>query len=216
MITTSTRQDVSTTATTTGAANLGVAEATRTGVFPHPELDYESPSARGTRYAGAALRLSLGSVFLWAFLDKTFALGFSTGRNPETGIVDVMGEAAWLNGASPTEGFLTYGTSGPFAGFFQGFAGAAWADALFMLGLLGIGLALIAGIGVRVAAVSGAAMMIMMWSAALWPENHPFMDDHIVYAIALGLVAFMGAGRTWGFGKQWERLPLVTRHGWLK
>lgn len=188
----------------------------KAGRLAHPELDYESTSAKGTRIAGALLRLSLGWVFLWAFLDKTFALGFSTGRDGETGLVDRMGDAAWINGGSPTEGFLSFGTKGPLADFYQGFAGAAWADALFMIGLLGIGLALVLGIGTRVAAVSGAAMMIFMWSAALWPENNPFMDDHIVYAIALALVAFMGAGRTWGLGKTWERLPVVARHGWLK
>jgi thiosulfate dehydrogenase [quinone] large subunit len=195
----------------------GAAVGTRTGVFTHPEMDYESPASKGTRYTAAALRLSLGWVFLWAFLDKTFALGFHTGRNDETGAVDYLGDAAWINGASPTEGFLSFGTKGPFAEFFQGFAGAAWADWLFMLGLLGIGTALILGIGTRIAAICGATMLVLMYAAsAIWPENNPFMDDHIVYAIALGLLAFLSAGRTWGLGKVWERLPIVARHSWLK
>jgi len=190
---------------------------TGTGVFTHPEMDYESPTAKGTRYAAALLRISLGWVFLWAFIDKTFALGFGTGRNPETGVVDYLGDAAWLNGGSPTEGFLSHGTKGPFADFFQSFAGAGWADFGFMLGLLGIGTALILGIGIRIAAVSGATMLLLMWAAsAIWPDNNPLVDDHIVYAIALGLLAFLSAGRTWGLGKVWERIPFVARHGWLK
>ena len=49
-----------------------------------------------------------------------------------------------------------------------------------MIGLLGIGLALMLGIGMRVAVVSGVAMLVMMWSAYLAPENNPFMDDHLV------------------------------------
>ena len=204
-------------ANTRPEATSGRAANTGTGVFTHPELDYETPTAKGTRYAAAVLRISLGWVFLWAFLDKTFALGFGTGRNGETGVVDYFGDAAWINGGSPTEGFLSFGTKGPFAEFFQSFAGAAWADALFMLGLLGIGAALILGIGIRIAAVSGATMLLGMWAAsAIWPDNNPFMDDHIVYAIALGLLAFIGAGRTWGLGKMWERTPFVGRHGWLK
>ena len=204
-------------ANTRPEATIDRATKTGTGVFTHPELDYEAPTAKGTRYAAAVLRISLGWVFLWAFLDKTFALGFGTGRNDETGVVDYLGDAAWINGGSPTEGFLSFGTKGPFAEFFQGFAGAPWADAVFMIGLLGIGVALILGIGVRIAAVSGATMLLGMWAAsAIWPDNNPFMDDHIVYAIALGLLAFIGAGRTWGLGKVWERIPFVARHGWLK
>ena len=34
-----------------------------------------------------------------------------------------------------------------------------------MIGLAGIGIALLLGIGMRVAAVSGAALYLMMWSA---------------------------------------------------
>jgi thiosulfate dehydrogenase [quinone] large subunit len=176
----------------------------------------ESPRQRWARYTAATIRLSLGWTFLWAFLDKTFALGFATGKDAATGAVDYFGPAAWINGASPTEGFLSFGTSGPLAGFYQGLAGNAVVDWLFMVGLLGIGLALMLGIGMRIAAVSGALMLLMMWSAALLPANNPFMDDHIVYALALGLLALLGAGKTWGLGKQWERLPLVQKHGWLK
>ena len=75
----------------------------RHGASTHPELDYEPPAAKAFRYVAAALRLSLGWVFMWAFLDKTFALGFGTGRDGETGVVDRFGDAAWINGGSPTE-----------------------------------------------------------------------------------------------------------------
>ena len=185
--------------------------------FVHPEV--VAPETRGMRafrYVAAALRISLGWVFLWAFLDKLLALGFSTGRNDETGAVDYLGDAAWINGASPTEGFLTYGTKGPFAEVFQGFAGAAWADWLFMVGLAGIGIALVAGVAMRIAAAAGALMLMLMWAAALLPENNPFMDDHIVYAIALIGLPLVAAGHTLGLGRYWERIPLVQRYGFLK
>ena len=61
---------------------------------------------------------------------------------------------------------------GPLADFYTGLAGNAIVDWVFMLGLLGIGVALILGIGMRIAAVSGAAMLIMMWSAVLPPANN--------------------------------------------
>jgi thiosulfate dehydrogenase (quinone) large subunit len=176
----------------------------------------ETPRHQAYRYTLAATRLSLGWIFLWAFLDKLLALGFATGRDPETGVVDRFGDAAWINGGSPSEGFLKFGADGPFKGFYNDIAGAAWVDWLFMLGLAGIGIALMLGITMRVAAVAGALLMVMMWSVVLPPENKPFMDDHIVYALVLIVLALTAAGKTLGFGRAWERIPLVARHGFLK
>jgi len=176
----------------------------------------ETPRHRAYRFTLAATRLSLGWVFLWAFLDKLFALGFGTGRDAETGVVDRFGDAAWIHGGSPTEGFLKFGADGPLKGFYNDIAGAAWADWMFMIGLAGIGIALMLGIGMRVAAASGVALMLMMWSAVLPPENNPFMDDHIVYALVLVALAVTSAGKTLGLGRVWERIPLVARYGFLK
>ncbi len=163
----------------------------------------EHPAA--LRYVLAAIRLSIGWVFLWAFLDKTFGLGHET-----------PSAQSWLNGGSPTEGFLGNATAGPLASFYQGFAGAAWADWLFMVGLLGIGVALIAGAGMRIAAASGALLLVLMWSAVLPPANNLFMDDHLVYALVLVALAMLGAGRYVGVGRWWEGLGFVQRNPWLK
>jgi thiosulfate dehydrogenase (quinone) large subunit len=51
-----------------------------------------------------------------------------------------------------------------------------------MIGLLGIGVALLLGIGMRIAAVTGAIMVVLMWSASLPPQDDIFMANHIVYA----------------------------------
>ncbi|MEO7269812.1 MAG: hypothetical protein ABIW49_11465 [Knoellia sp.] len=171
---------------------------------------------RVVRWSAVAARLALGWVFLWAFLDKLLALGFSTGRDAKTGVVDAFGPAAWIHDGSPTLGFLKFGTKGPLAEFYQSFAGASWANWGFMLGLAGIGIALMLGIGMRIAAGSGVAMLVMMWSAVLPPDNNPFMDDHIVYAIVLVLLAGLGAGRTFGLGGWWESQSIVQRHPILK
>jgi thiosulfate dehydrogenase [quinone] large subunit len=115
---------------------------------------------------------------------------------------------------------------GPFESLFHSWAGAAWADWTFMVGLLAIGVALILGVGLRVAAVSGTAMMLLMW-AAEWPlakftsageptmSVNPFVDYHIIYALALIALAVTYAGHAWGLGRQWARLPFVQRHRWL-
>ncbi len=34
----------------------------------------------------------------------------------------------------------------------------------------------------------------MMWSAVLPPENNPFMDDHLIYAQVLVVLALAAAG----------------------
>ena len=185
--------------------------------FVHQErVAPETRSTEAFRYVAAALRLGIGWVFLWAFLDKLLALGYATGRNPESGAVDRFGNAAWINGGSPTEGFLLNATSGPFANFYQSFAGATWADWLFMVGLAGIGIALIAGITMRIATAGGATLLVLMWSAVLPPANNPFMDDHIVYALVLVALALVGAGKTLGLGVWWERISMVQRYGFLK
>ena len=95
------------------------------------------PSAP-VRIVAGVTRLALGWVFLWAFLDKTFGLGYAT-----------EGKDAWLDGGSPTFGFLKFGAAGPFKDTYNSIAGDAWADWLFMLGLLGIGLGLLFGVMMR-------------------------------------------------------------------
>src|SRR6476646_3222443 len=162
-------------------------------------------SAAALRYVAAAIRLSLGWIFLWAFVDKVFGLGHAT-----------KSAQAWIHGGSPTSGFLKFGAEGPFAGFYHGIAGAAWADWLFMLGLVGIGIALLAGIAMRIAAASGALLLVLMWTVVLPPASNPFMDDHLVYALVLVILALMGAGRFLGLGGTWERLAVVQRFPFLK
>lgn len=162
------------------------------------------------------LRITLGSIFLWAFLDKLFGLGFATCRDAESGNVAVGCASAWINGGSPTSGFLNFGTSGPFAEFFQSMSGSWFTDWLFMIGLLGLGLALILGIGMRVAAYAGSLLMLMMWAAALPVENHPFVDEHIIYALVLfGLLA-VNDSQELGFGRRWAETDLVKKYSILK
>ncbi|WP_235530070.1 MULTISPECIES: hypothetical protein [unclassified Nocardioides] len=156
----------------------------------------------------AVLRIGFGITFLWAFFDKLLALGFHTGYD-QAGNLDRYGDAAWINGGSPTEGFLKFGADGPFQSFYNDIAGAAWADWLFMLGLLGIGAALTFGIGMRLAAAAGALLYVLMWSVVLPPENNPVIDDHLLGAVTLVVLAALSAGDTWGFGKVWARNRVV-------
>jgi len=161
------------------------------------------------RYALAILRIATGFIFLWAFLDKTFGLGFSTPT-----------ERAWINGGTPSQGFLmSDGVTGPLKGFFASIA-SPLTDVLFMAGMLGIGLAVVLGIGLRISAVVGTAIMVLMYLAE-WPftaytaSTNPLVDYHIIYALALIVIAATAAGNTWGLGTQWKKLPVVRTQSWL-
>src|ERR1700712_1347800 len=135
------------------------------------------------------LRIALSFIFLWPFLDKLFGLGYST-----------AGAKSWISGGSPTKGFLGHVETGPFQSAFRSIAGAGWADWLFMLGLLGIGAALLTGIALRLTAAAGAVLLLLMW-AAEWPlarlnsagdptsSTNPILDDHLIFAICLIVIA---------------------------
>jgi len=166
------------------------------------------PAAAG--YALGALRIIVGWTFLWAFFDKLFALGFSTGRD-ETGAVDRFGDAAWINGGSPTEGFLAFGADGPFDSFYHSIAGDAWTNWAFMLGLLAIGVSLTLGIFERLGTFGGVVMYLMMWTVVLPPENNPITDDHILGAAAVLVLGLLGASRYLGLGTWWKDQEIVHR-----
>ena len=126
----------------------------------------------------ALLRVFLGFIFLWAFADKLFGLGFAT-----------TSANAWINGGSPTYGFLTFATKGLFADFFKTLAGNNLVDLVFMAGLLFTGLTLLLNRFVKWGSIAGLLMVVLMYLAVLPPENNPVLDDHLVYAlIFIGLI----------------------------
>ncbi|MFI7602416.1 hypothetical protein [Actinoplanes sp. NPDC049681] len=188
------------------------------GPAVHHLESVEAPGSMLTKTAARALavfRISLGFVFLWAFLDKTFGWNYAT-----------PSERAWINGGSPTKGFLSSIDVGPFQGTAHSIAGDPWADRLFMLGLLGIGLALILGIGMRIAAGAATLMMAFMWLAEFPLAQHtsagkpsgstnPITDYHFMYAAGAIALALTYAGHTWGLGRWWAGLPFVQRNRWL-
>jgi thiosulfate dehydrogenase [quinone] large subunit len=77
--------------------------------------------------------------------------------------------------------------------------------------LLAIGVALMTGVAMRLSAYAGGLLLVMMWSVELPPSNHIFMDDHLIYAMVLAMLALTGAGATLGLGAWWQHQPLVRR-----
>jgi thiosulfate dehydrogenase [quinone] large subunit len=85
-----------------------------------------------------------------------------------------------------------------------------------MAGLLGIGLVLIFGFGMRIAAATGALLYLLMYAAVVPLENNPVIDDHVIGAVAVIVLALTLAGDTWGVGKAWARTRLVQRYPVLR
>jgi thiosulfate dehydrogenase (quinone) large subunit len=200
------------------ATSTAASTAMNTGRTTSHDLAASPTTVPATRFGGARtlaiaiVRVGAGFMFLWAFLDKMFGLGYST-----------PAAKAWIHGGSPTRGFLGSVAVGPVQSTFHSMAGTAWADWLFMLALLGVGAALILGIGLRAAAVAGIALVAMMWLAVYPPAQHtaagtltasanPFIDEHAMDAFVLLAVAAFGTASPLGLGALWARLPLVHRH----
>jgi thiosulfate dehydrogenase [quinone] large subunit len=210
---------------------VGTMQATNeTGMQMPPAERLEPVHTRGLQAVWGTLRLLMGWIFLWSFLDKAFALGFSTGRVVDdvgqTVRIDFFGDAAWISGASPTAGAIGFATTGPLAEFFQNITGfamtdagptaAAWIDWVFMLSMLLIGLGLLTGIMTRLAAVGGVIWMAIFYLAtAIWPEHNPFVDDHVVEAVVLVGLILANAGRYFGLGRRWQEVGFVKDRTWL-
>jgi len=126
------------------------------------------------------LRYIMSFVFLWAFIDKVFGLGFST-----------KSADAWIHGGSPTHGFLAFATQGPLAGMFHYLATfSGTIDWIFMTILLFVGLTLAINKYVKWGCLVGCIMLFLMYLSLLLPATNPIIDEHIVYILVLMIIAF--------------------------
>lgn len=153
-------------------------------------------TSKPARQVLAVGRILLGFYFLWAFIDKIFGLNYATAP-----------EMAVINGGSPAQGFINNAVSGPFAGLIKLFANPV-GDVLFMAALLGLGVALLLGVGHKVTLFAGSAFMFTLWLSLFPPTSpgsatNPIIDDHWFLAILIIAVTITRAGDTWGLGKWW-------------
>ena len=134
-----------------------------------------------------ALRLAMAAVFLFAFADRLLGLHHPT---PGTG--------AWASGDSPTRRYAETVGDNAVAGVLRSWAGHSWADWSLMAALAGVGTALALGVALRVAAVIGSAVVLVVVAAS-------GVSPHlVVYLAALVVVAAAHAGDRWGLGKRWS------------
>jgi thiosulfate dehydrogenase [quinone] large subunit len=141
------------------------------------------------------LRLGIGWVFLYAGWSKVVTF-FTDAKD-------------WT-----AAGYLGH-LEGTFADLFSGLAGNALVDYLNAYGLLLIGVALILGVLVRWSAFWGIVLMLLYWAAGFPPEHAFIVEDHIVYALVLVVLAAVGAGRMGGLDASLENSNLVKSNPWL-
>lgn len=156
-------------------------------------------------WAWVAIRFLLAWFLLWAFFDKLLGLGYATQPGH-----------AWINGVSPTTGYLKFGSGGLFSGLFQGLANNAVVDVLFMAALLLIGGALLLGIGRKITTVAGVLFFALLWLSNFPPVNNPIIDEHVIYMAALLGIYWSKAGYVYGLGKRWSETKLVKRLRFLE
>lgn len=160
-------------------------------------------------YSVLSLRLVLGFIILSSGLGK-------------------LARDGWTNpGAWTAEGFLVFGVAdaNPLKGLFLWFAEYLWLiDPLVMWTQILIGLALLLGVFVRLAALGGAFQMILFWTAAwqgglaagLPVANGYVIDSSFVYALVLFGLGAWGAGRILGIDAWLEQTTVVQNHHWLR
>jgi len=139
-----------------------------------------------------ALRIALGWLFFYAGITKVL--------DPE------WTAAGYLRGAKT------------FVGFYQWLASPDILPVVNFLnewGLTFIGVSLIIGIAVRLSSFFGALLMLLYYLPILqfpYPNPHSYIvDEHIIYALALLLLASVRAGRVWGLENWCSNLPICSK-----
>ena len=147
----------------------------------------------------AVLRIAMGWMMLWGFLDKMFGLGFET--PPGSGVID---------GVSPSSA-VVYVAGGVFKDLFTSLAGNAIVDFLLMAGLLVIGITLILGFASKLTSVALTAFLATMFLLKIPPTDNPLMDYHIVMILATWAIYFLGGYERLSIQKKWKELSIVKR-----
>ena len=138
------------------------------------------------------LRILAGWLFFYAGITKVL--------NPE------WSAAGYLKGAKT------------FVGFYQWFINPGILPIINFVnewGLTLLGISLILGIGVRLSSILGVILMFLYYLPILdfpYPNPHSFLvDEHIIYASVLLLLASFRAGRVWGLENWCSNLPVCSK-----
>ncbi len=143
------------------------------------------------------LRVAMAWVFLYAASHQVFVPGWSA------------------------TGFLAHTKT--FHGLFALFTGPVIGPIVSFAveyGHLLIGLSLLFGLATRASSIAAILLMILYWMAHMdFPfisdTNNFLVDEHIVYALVLGLLIVKRAGHVWGLDEWASHRRLVESNRWL-
>ncbi len=87
-------------------------------------------------------------------------------------------------------------------------------------GLLLLGVSLLVGLFVRLSSTLGVALMALYYipilSFPIVGEHYFLVDEHVIFAIALLLLANVRAGRIWGLETWCSKLPICAKYPKLR
>lgn len=153
------------------------------------------------KYIWDILRLLLGWIFFWSFIDKFLGLGFATCRDV-SGKINFFCNQAFLFGGSPTEGFLIHQTRGFLGHFFQQLVGNWVVDYLFMMGLLFVGITLLFGYAIKMGSLAGMLMLFLIYLSYAFPPIHnPILESQLIYIFVL-IGIYFNSGKYLSFFKK--------------
>ena len=147
------------------------------------------------------LRVLLGAMLFWAFLDKMFGLGYATPAG-----------SGFIDGGSPTKGFLIGASNGTFGWLFEPMVDISGIlDVVILLAMFALGVGLILGIGKKLCCIGGMAMFFVFYLAMFPLSNNPILDEHVIYIVVLLGVLLTKSCESIGFGRRWKETALVKR-----
>lgn len=168
-------------------------DTVRTDVLGHEASVRYSRTWAG--YAILLLRLAIGWVL--------FNAGVSRIVDPTVAAADV---------------FRTVPPANPFQSIWEAIGQSlAWfLGPLVVWGLTIAGAAIIFGAFVRLGAVVAGAILILLWARSLPLGNAVFVDEHVVYIVALFSLCALGAGQIAGLDAYFENHRIVAERPWLR
>ncbi|SDJ34077.1 thiosulfate dehydrogenase [quinone] large subunit [Frankineae bacterium MT45] len=172
---------------------------------------------RAAAITAAFMRISLGFVYLWAFISQGFGITYSNQATPAPGSSPtapadygwhfaVDSSKGWISSgfkASPTSGFVS-SLHGPLA-FIPQHLATGIDDFGWMLALAGLGIALMFGVFSTIAGWGGLILNLLIWLSSFPPSTNPLIDaEHVTFALAIFLMMWIQASNYWGFGRWWR------------
>lgn len=173
---------------------------------------------RGGAITAAILRISLGLVYLWAFVSQGFGVVYTNKAAPPVDAaaptkVDYSwhfsydADKGWISSGfsrSPTNAFVHNNLDGPLA-FIPQKLPTGLVDFMWIFALAGLGIALTFGIAANIAGWGGFALNIMLWLSTFPPSTNPIIDgERVTFTFAILLLMWLQASKYWGVGRWWR------------